>query len=157
MPRKKSERSPLDQRVVLTMRKKTNKSLKEQLAETKPTEMSPQEKDMLCILLPETPALSFPTRELEMAYGPNATEYVIPDEKREEVLKALFPFETCPGLEDTLFDIHERKYFKTKEYRVIRERNRNMLVSPYFPSSGGMVVDWLPDEATDTFVQKIDA
>lgn len=157
--RNKSKKSASDkeQRVVLTMRKKGGQTLKERLAEMKPTEMSPQEKDMICFLIPEMPELPFPTREMEMAYGPNATEYVIPDDKKGEVLQALFPFEECPDLDAKLFDIHERKYFQTKEYRVIRERNRNMLVSPYYPCSGGMVVDWLPDEATDTFVQKVEA
>ena len=156
MPRKKKSNENEDQRVVLTMRKENSLSMKEILEQTHPQEMSAQEKHVLCVLLPESPELPYPTRELEMAYGPNATEYVIPEERRAEVLRELFPFGECPDIDDTLYDIHERKYFKANEYRVIREYNRNMLVSPYYPISGGMVVDWIPDETVDTFVQKIE-
>ena len=44
-----------------------------------------------------------------------------------------------------LYDIHQRDSFVARDYRVIRERNRNMLVSPFFASTGGTVLDWLQD------------
>jgi hypothetical protein len=51
-----------------------------------------------------------------------------------------------PALDARRYDLHERKDFTVREYRVIRERNRNFLVSPYYPRSGGMVVDWMQEE-----------
>ncbi len=51
-----------------------------------------------------------------------------------------------PALDARRYDLHERRDFTVREYRVIRERNRNFLVSPYYPRSGGMVVDWMQEE-----------
>jgi hypothetical protein len=39
--------------------------------------------------------------------------------------------------------LNQLERFKAGEYRVIRERGRNMLVSPDYPNTGGMVVDWV--------------
>ena len=109
-----------------------------------PEIMSKPEKEMLCIMQPEAKELPYPLRPLKMAYGPDALEYVIPQKEIAEVLKKIYPFVPCPEITEERFDIHEQKSFCIKDFRVIRERNRNFLVSPYFPRSGGMVVDWLP-------------
>lgn len=113
------------------------------LNDTPPAEMSMMEKQVLERLLSPAPPLPYATRAMKMAYGPDAIEYIIPDGEREKVLCELYPFEGCPAMDDVLFDIHQRRFFKTAEFRVIRERGRNMLVSPYYPQSGGMVVDWV--------------
>ena len=106
--------------------------------------MSVPEKDMLCLIQKEEEPLEFPLHNLPMAYGPDAQEYEIPPEARESVLEQLYPFKPCPKLTEKRFDIHEQKEFIINDFRVIRERNRNFLVSPFYPHSGGMVVDWLP-------------
>ena len=106
--------------------------------------MSAPEKDMLCIIQDEDEPLDFPLHPLKMAHGPDALEYEIPDDERENVLQKLYPFTPCPKLTEKRLDIHEQKEFVIQDYRVIRERNRNFLVSPYYPRSGGMVVDWMP-------------
>ena len=106
--------------------------------------MSAPEKDMLCLIQDEEEPLDFPLHPLKMAYGPDAQEYEIPNDERENVLQKLYPFTPCPKLTEKRLDIHEQKEFVIQDYRVIRERNRNFLVSPYYPRSGGMVVDWMP-------------
>ena len=111
--------------------------------------MSLPEKSILCQLIHEAPPLKYPLRPLPMAHGPDAQEYVIPEADREDVLRSLYPFMSCPALSDLRFDLHESAFFQVKDYRVIRELGRNFIVSPYYPSSGGMVIDWLEREATD--------
>ncbi|MBO7741402.1 MAG: hypothetical protein J6S21_02505, partial [Victivallales bacterium] len=108
-----------------------------------PAEMSLMEKQVLEIILPEAPPLPFPTRPMKMAYGPDALEVLIPAEERGRILQQLYPFHSCPALDEIMYDIHQQRFFPVCEYRVIRERNRNMLVSPDYPNTGGMVVDWM--------------
>ena len=116
--------------------------------------MSKPEKKILCIIQPEAKELPFPLRPLKMAYGPDAMEYIIPFESKEKVLKEIYPFVPCPDINEKRLDIHEQKVFCIKEFRVIRECNRNFLVSPFFPRSGGMVVDWAP-LGEDCVIQRI--
>ena len=118
-----------ENRIVITLRRPASApSMGEILRKEQPEEMSVQEKEIICMLTDEEPPLPYPTHPLKLAYGPDAQEYEIPDEAREETLRLLYPFAECPKLDD-----------------VIRERNRNMLVSPFFPSTGGTVLDWLQD------------
>jgi len=112
--------------------------------------MSQTEKRILASIIEPTPALPYPLRVLPMRYGPPAQEYVIPDAEREAVLRQLYPFYPCPGLQELRYDLHEEKHFRVADYKVIRENGRNFLVSPYYPRSGGMVIDWMEGENTDT-------
>ena len=91
------------------------------------------------------PRLPFPTRPLKV-HGGTVEEYVIPDEKKMEVLEKLYPFEGVPSLDEESFDLHEGRLFKVREFRVTREHGMNFLVSPYYPHSGGSVIDWMPPE-----------
>lgn len=92
---------------------------------------------------PGEPELPYPTRPLVLANG-IVEEYIIPDEKKEEVLEQLYPFTPVPALTAKMLDIHEDKTFRVRDYRVTRENNRNWLVSPYYHLSGGTVIDWFP-------------
>jgi len=92
--------------------------------------------------------LPFPTK-LVRAPGGIVEEYIIPYDKKEEVLKKLFPFIPVPSLEDEMTDIHEDKRFKVKDFCVTREGKFNMLVSPYYFISGGTVIDWWPENDED--------
>jgi len=94
------------------------------------------------------PRLPFPTRPLKV-HGGTVEEYVIPDEKREEVLKKLYPFVGVPSLDEERYDLHEGKLFRVGEFRVTREHGMNFLVSPYYHHSGGSVIDWMPPEFAD--------
>jgi len=85
--------------------------------------------------------LPFPTKQVKAPAG-IVEEYIIPYDKKGEVLKKLFPFIPVPSLEHEMTDIHEEKKFKVKDFCVTREGNTNNLVSPYYFLSGGTVIDW---------------
>ena len=87
--------------------------------------------------------LPFPTKPLKLG-NEVVEEYVIPDDKKQEVLEQLYIFDGVPSLDDELFDLHEGKTFIVRDYRVTWEGGKNWLVSPYYPSSGGTVIDWMP-------------
>jgi len=91
------------------------------------------------------PRLPFPTRPLKVRGG-IIEEYIIPEEYREEVLKHLYIFVPVPSLDDEMYDLHEDKVFKVRDYRVVRDGGMDMLVSPYYPNSGGSVIDWVPSD-----------
>ena len=92
--------------------------------------------------------LPFPTKLVRAPEGV-VEEYIIPYDKKEEVLKKLYPFIPIPSLEDEMTDIHEEKSFKVKEFCVTREGKSNMLVSPYYFLSGGTVIDWWREGSED--------
>ena len=89
--------------------------------------------------------LPFPRQPLRLkALNRTVEEFVIPESRREEVLKALYPFLPIPALDDIMFDLHEGRHFRVRLFRVVREANINMLVSPFYDRSGGSVIDWMP-------------
>lgn len=93
--------------------------------------------------------LPYPTCPLQVQGG-MVEEYIIPDEKKAEVLERLYPFRPIPSLDEEFYDVHEGKTFRVRDFRVTREGRGNFLVSPYYPQSGGTVIDWEPaDEADD--------
>ncbi|MFA6724995.1 MAG: hypothetical protein WCS95_10010 [Lentisphaeria bacterium] len=112
--------------------------------------MSPQEKEILRIIIAESEPLPFETRSLTMACGPDALEYVIPDSAKGDLLKKLYPFFPVPDIDAMMFDLHEDRLFRVRDFKVIREDGRNYLVSPYYARSGGMVIDWLKEEDADS-------
>jgi len=89
------------------------------------------------------PRLPFPTKPL-LINGTRVEEYIIPDNRKAEVLKQLYVFRPLPSLEERRLDIHSGKVFKVREFRVTREGKMNCLVSPYYEESGGTVIDWVP-------------
>ena len=91
--------------------------------------------------------LPFPTRPLKVHCGSGTEyveEYIIPDDQKQEVLEKLFIFTPVPSLDDEMYDIHEGKTFRVREFRVTWENGHNWLVSPYYPLTGGTVIDWIP-------------
>ena len=98
---------------------------------TTTVEMSLPEKQILADLVPEAAPLPYPTRRMRMPKG------------YKSEMEYIYPFQECPGLDDELFDLHMNKRFRVRDYRVIRHDGRNLLVSPYYPQKGGMVVDWV--------------
>jgi hypothetical protein len=91
----------------------------------------------------EEPRLPFPTNPLVID-GVELEEYVIPVEKRAEVLEQLYIFDPVPSLDEERFDLHSGKKFFVRDYRVTREEGMNYLVSPYYEEGGGTVIDWMP-------------
>ena len=87
--------------------------------------------------------LPFPTRPLKV-HGGMVEEYLIPDGQKEEVLRQLYIFDPIPALDEKLYDLHEGRLFKVRDFMVVWDKGHNLLVSPYFASSGGTVIDWMP-------------
>jgi hypothetical protein len=96
----------------------------------------------------EEPRLPFPTKPL-VIHGREIEEYLIPDDKRAEVLAQMYPFAPVPGLDEEWCDIHSGKVFAIRQFRVTREDGHNWLVSPYYEEGGGTVIDWLPTDEDD--------
>jgi hypothetical protein len=92
--------------------------------------------------------LPYPTRPLKV-FGGTIEEYIIPEHKKQEVLNQLYLFDPVPALDEQRFDLHEGKLFTVCEFRVVREDGKNFLVSPYYPNSGGSVIDWMPADFED--------
>ena len=92
--------------------------------------------------------LPFPTRPLRVGDA-IVEEYIIPADRKQEVLEQLYIFEGVPSLDDEVYDLHEGKKFVVREFRVTWEHGQNWLVSPYYPNSGGTVIDWMPADWDD--------
>ena len=92
--------------------------------------------------------LPFPTKPLRIG-DDIVEEYIIPDDKKQEVLELLYFFENAPSLDEEMYDLHEGKTFIVRDFRVTWENGQNWLVSPYYPNSGGTVIDWVPPDDED--------
>jgi len=106
----------------------------------------------------ETPLdekLPYHTRPMYFPNGASVEEFIIPDEDRELVLEQIYPFSPIPKLTDVMYDIHADKKFMVKDFRVTWEHGMNYLVSPYYPESGGTVIDWW-DENWDEALDELD-
>ena len=93
--------------------------------------------------------LPYLTRPMHFPNGASVEEFIIPDEDRELVLEQLYPFSPLPKLTDVMYDIHADKTFIVKDFRVTWEHGMNYLVSPYYPESGGTVIDWWDENWND--------
>ena len=109
-------------------------------------EMSLQEKAICLAITGRRPELPYPLKDVECADGTVQRVYDIPAGDKAKVLADLFPMTDGPGIDDVLFDLHERKTFKVSDFLVIRWGEGNLIASPYFPQSGGMFVDWITTE-----------
>ena len=99
--------------------------------------------------------LPYQTRPMYFPNGASVEEFIIPDEDRELVLEQIYPFSPIPKLTDIMYDIHADKTFMVKDFRVTWEHGMNYLVSPYYPESGGTVIDWW-DESWDEVFDELD-
>ncbi len=90
--------------------------------------------------------LPYHTKPLRLANGEIVEEFEIPEEDKEIVLEQLYPFSPVPKLDQRMYDIHAGKHFIVREFRVTWEHGMNWLVSPYYPESGGTVIDWWEED-----------
>jgi len=109
------------------------------------------ERELLMQIAGPQEPLPYPTEDLEMANGCIVKRYVIPDADKEKVLATLYPFDSCPNLDDVRIDIHTEKRFTVRDFLVTREGDLNVLVTPYYAEAGGTVLDWMecPDAEAD--------
>jgi hypothetical protein len=91
--------------------------------------------------------LPYPTKPMHFPNGASVEEFIIPDEDRELVLEQLYPFSPLPKLTDEMYDLHANKTFIVRDFRVTWEHGMNYLVSPYYPESGGTVIDWMDEDS----------
>ena len=96
--------------------------------------------------------LEYPTMLVELSNGKVIEVYDIPEEDKEKVFRHLYVFDDTPHLDEIRLDIHSEKKFYVRDFLVTREGEGNFLVSPYYPESGGTVLDWIdPYEKDDVF------
>ena len=68
-------------------------------------------------------------------------EYIIPDEKKWEVIDEMRLFD-CPAKPTTrMIDIHCDRHFTARRFKVVHESGSDWLVSPYYYSSRGTAID----------------
>ena len=91
--------------------------------------------------------LPYPTRPMMFPDGTSVEEFIIPEEDKEIVLEQIYPFLPIPKLTDGIYDLHADKTFEVREFRVTWEHGMNYLVSPYYPESGGTVIDWMDEDS----------
>jgi hypothetical protein len=91
--------------------------------------------------------LPYPTQPMYFPNGTWVEEFIIPEEDKEIVLEQLYPFSPIPKLTDVVYDLHADKTFVVKDFRVTWEHGMNYLVSPYYPESGGTVIDWMDENS----------
>lgn len=91
--------------------------------------------------------LPYSTQPMYFPNGKWVDEFIIPEEDREIVLEQLYPFSPIPKLTDEMYDVHADKTFIVKDFRVTWEHGINYLVSPYYPESGGTVIDWMDEDS----------
>ena len=109
-------------------------------------EMSLQEKAICLAITGRQPELPYPLKDVECADGTVQRVYDIPDADKAKVLADINPLVDGSGIDDVMFDLHERKTFRVRDFLVIRWGEGTLVVSPYFPRSGGMFVDWITPE-----------
>jgi hypothetical protein len=113
-------------------------------AESLGRQFSAIEKKLLKVCMSQEPPLPYEQVLEPLANGGCARLYEIPEHEKEELLRKLYPFKWTPTLyHGTAYDIHERKLFQVKDFKVLREDGYNFLVSPYYADSGGTVLDWV--------------
>ncbi|MBR4220963.1 MAG: hypothetical protein IKR81_07400 [Victivallales bacterium] len=109
-----------------------------------------QEREMLILITGPQKRLDYPTEKMKMSNGCEVERYIIPEEDRQKVLDALYPFTDKPSLDDERLDLHTNRKFKVRDYIVTREGEGNFLVTPYYAEAGGTVLDWvMPNEDTN--------
>jgi len=106
-------------------------------------EMSLREKEICMIMVGKQPKLSFPLKELVCADGTEQLVYEIPEAQKEAVYDELWSYVPKPKIDDVMYDLHEEKVFKVRDFIVIRWRGCNLIASPYFAHSGGMMIDFV--------------
>ena len=109
------------------------------------SEWSRAEKSVLVKLQDPEPMLDFAVQQLRNADGGVESLYA---GVGYEQLKKCWPFKgRKPKADQMFFDIHSQTVFEFREARILRYNRRNILVSPHYLATGGMVVDFCDPKA----------
>ena len=86
------------------------------------------------------PTLNFPL----VAWG-DAMRYDIPADQKRDVINSMDCMKRDVPLYDGIYtDIHSDKVVRGSELEVIRENDKNYVVSPHYNESGGTLIDLMP-------------
>jgi hypothetical protein len=113
--------------------------------------MSEEEKRILRAIIPEDGTIALPDQNPCHVHRPGRRG--IRDSGLRESARCSRNCIRSPRrrtINETMFDLHESKPFMVGDFKVIREDNRNFLVSPYYAKSGGMVIDWITGEESES-------
>ena len=108
--------------------------------------MSEKEKSIIREYMGEQNPLPFPMELVETSDGGSVKMYDIPEDRVKEILEQLYFLEPVPAMDDMILDVHENKRFRFREARVVREGKYNFIVSPFYPVSGGTILDFAGDD-----------
>lgn len=114
----------------------------------KRSEMSLMEKKVCTFLYETSPVLKYKISSHKGSDGCSYMFYEIPALTGEDI-KATWPFANEVSPETVFYDLHSEKWFTLKDAKILRYAKRNILVSPFFLDSGGMVVDSMESENTN--------
>lgn len=104
------------------------------------------EKQVLCIAVKPSEPLDYPIKKVDLPTGEYEMMYIIPAKDIIKVCADLWPFETGVPAKGVVYnDIHCDKEVKANELKVIRYNDRNLVVSKYYETYGGMSVDLTVD------------
>ena len=103
----------------------------------------------------EITELPFPTLKHYRA-GRVVEEYLSPEKYRAIVLEKLYPFQPVPKLNRLMVEIHENRAFHVRDYKVLKGADMLWLVSPYYFSSGGTVIDWVPASSAGKYAPPLE-
>ena len=111
--------------------------------------------EIMDAILQDTQELPYPLKTIPTNDGVDLKCYEIPEKDKKSVLRRLYPFTNPPPLDARLYDLHQDEMFTVRDFLVIRSDGKNYLVSPYYPQSGGTVLDWLEDNISDFSVNMV--
>lgn len=106
-------------------------------------EWSGNEKGMITTFTAKAPMLEWPLKPVRLGNGVTEDVYDIPEDKAYDELRKCWPFEdeSFPKKGGKLYDVHAKKHIVIDKCLILRYMDRNIIVSPYYPESGGTVID----------------
>ena len=93
----------------------------------------------------------YPLKTVESKAFGTLQVYDIPECDKGKMLKLMYPFCPLPKMNGYYLDIHQDEKFRISDFMIIRDGGKNYLVSPYYPESGGMAVDWVEVRRAEAF------
>jgi len=107
----------------------------------KSDEWSKDEKFVLCQMIPKERILPFALEPITCANGAVEYLYKISPTRIRAALELCHGTEGLLDTKKEIFDLHSKKTVTVDDLRILRYKGRNIVVSPYYAESGGMLVD----------------
>lgn len=104
--------------------------------------LSPKEKAIILEYSGRADPLPFPLKEVATSDGGTTCIYDIPTDQKMAVIEQLYFLEPVPKEDAILLDLHSERRLMLKDAIVVREDGVNFIASPYYPESGGTLLDF---------------